>query len=146
MGPVSAAADPSYDPRSALALFAPGVVLTRDLEAALAQQYQTNGFTPLTSSQVLSLALPLISEGNPPQYTPGPPPAQPILMPGASPVFGPALPPQPSVLVPISGGANPALGTVATFAQGLKRFVDSNPDPLDGWAIDNPSIYSGWQG
>ncbi|HEV2187512.1 MAG TPA: hypothetical protein VGR70_09905 [Stellaceae bacterium] len=143
---MSSASDPSYDPRSALALFAPGVVLTRDLEAALAQQYQTNGFTPLTQAQVLALAQPLIPEGNPPEYTAGPPPAQPILMPGASPVFAAALPPQPSVLVPIDGGANPQLGTVATFAKGLRRFVDSNPDPYDGWAIDNPSIHSDWQG
>lgn len=109
----------------------PGVVRTRDIDAAL-------GGLPAGSSAaaILAVVLPLIPEGNPPQYTRGAPPAMPLVMPGASPVFPAALPPQPIVAVPVSGGANPRLGTVLTFAKGLKRFQDSNRDPLDGWSIE----------
>ena len=109
----------------------PGVVATRDIEAALA------GLAAGSDAAAIQAAiLPLIPEGNPPQYTRGAPPAMPLVMPGASPVFGAVLPPQPDVAVPVSGGANPRLGTVFTFARGLPRFADSNPDPRDNWSIE----------
>lgn len=136
--------DPNYDIRTPFLAWVPGVVWTRDIEAGLAAQYAANGFTPLTQAQVLAVVLPLIPEGNPPQYTPGAPPANPAIMPGASPVLGPALPPQPVVLLPIDGRSD--MGNVATFAQGLKRFKDSNPDPMDGWAIDDAAGYGAGAG
>lgn len=109
----------------------PGVVLTRDIEAAIAA-------LPATSSAaaIMAAVVPLMPEGDPPQYTKGAPPAMPAVMPGASPIFAAALPPQPIVAVPVSGGSNPRLGTVLTFAKGLPRFADSNPDPLDDWSIE----------
>jgi hypothetical protein len=109
----------------------PGIVLTRDIDAALADLGAGSD-----RAQIQAAVLPLVPEGNPPQYTRGAPPSNPLVMPNATPVLGPALPPQPVVAIPISGGANPALGSVLTFAQGMKRFADSNPDPLDGWSIE----------
>lgn len=79
------AADGKYDPRSAFYLYAPGLLLTRDLEQAIVAQYAANNFTPLTQAQVLAIT--------------GPLPAYPT---------------------------------------GLPRFADSNPDPVDGWALDAP--------
>lgn len=49
----------SYDPRSALFAFAPGVLMTREIEASLLAQYTANAFTPLTSAQVLAITGPL---------------------------------------------------------------------------------------
>jgi hypothetical protein len=49
----------NYDPRSALYAFAPGVLLTRELEAALVAQYASNNYTPLTQGQVLAITGPL---------------------------------------------------------------------------------------
>jgi hypothetical protein len=51
--------DRNYDPRSALYAFAPGLIMTRELEASLVAQYATNGYTPLTESQVLAITGPL---------------------------------------------------------------------------------------
>lgn len=48
-----------YDPRDALYAFAPGMIMTRELEASLVAQYAANGFTPLTSGQVLAITGPL---------------------------------------------------------------------------------------
>lgn len=48
-----------YDPRNALVDFAPGVVLTREIEAALVAQYAANGNQPLSSGQVLAITGPL---------------------------------------------------------------------------------------
>lgn len=118
----------------------PGVVLSRDIDTAIAA-------LPATSSAaaIRAAVLPLMPEGNPPQYTRGAPPAMPAVMPNASPLFAAALPPQPVMLIPIDG--DPAHGTVATFARGLKRFQDSNPCPSDDWSIerdgDNPPA-GGW--
>lgn len=109
----------------------PGVVATRDIEAALAALSAS-----ASDAAIEAAVLPLIPEGNPPQYTRGAPPAMPLVMPGASPLFAAALPPQPTLAVPVSGGANPRLGTVLTFAKGLPRFADSNPDPLDNWSVE----------
>lgn len=53
------AASDFYDVHTALYSFAPGVVMTRDLEKALLAQYAANGFTPLTQGQVLALTGPL---------------------------------------------------------------------------------------
>lgn len=50
------------DFRAALALYAPGVVMTRDIETAMAAQYVANGNTPLTSGQVLAIT------GTPPVF------------------------------------------------------------------------------
>ena len=136
---MTAQPDPFYDLRTPFALYAPGVVWTRDIEAALVAAYADGGYAPLNQSQVLTAVLPLIPEGNPPQYTPGPPPANPAIQPGATPLLTAALPAQPDVLVAIDGRSD--AGTVATFAKGLPRFADSNPDPLDGWAIDNAGIF-----
>lgn len=107
----------------------PGVELTRDMQTAIAA-------LPAGSSAaaIEAVVLPLIPQGNPFEYVNGPPGS--TLMPGASPVLSAALPPQPTIAVPVDGGANPALGTVLTFAKGLPRFQDSNPDPLDGWSIE----------
>ncbi len=54
-----AAPDPFYDPHAALYQFASGVVLTGEIEAALAAQYQANAYTPLTEQQVLAITGPL---------------------------------------------------------------------------------------
>lgn len=51
--------DGNYDPRAALYAFAPGVTMTRDLEAALVAQYASNNFQPLTFGQVLAITGPL---------------------------------------------------------------------------------------
>lgn len=51
--------DPQYNILTALEQFAPGVVLTRDIDAALGAQYAANGYTPLTSVQVLAIVGPL---------------------------------------------------------------------------------------
>jgi hypothetical protein len=48
-----------YDPRDALYAFAPGMVMTRALEASLVAQYAANNYTPLTSAQVLAITGPL---------------------------------------------------------------------------------------
>lgn len=48
-----------YDPRAALYAFAPGLIMTRELEQSLVAQYATNGFTPLTQPQVLAITGPL---------------------------------------------------------------------------------------
>lgn len=52
-----------YSIFDALGTYAPGVVMTRELEASLTAQYQANGFTPLTQPQVLALtgALPTVA-------------------------------------------------------------------------------------
>lgn len=55
----------SPDFREALATYAPGVVMTRDIETAMAAQYVANGNTPLTSGQVLAIT------GAPPAYPTG---------------------------------------------------------------------------
>lgn len=112
----------------------PGVVLTRDIEAAIAALPASSN-----SAAIQAVVLPLMPEGNPFEYTSGAPPAIGTLIPGATPVFAAALPPQPDVV--LTTGANPAFGmpntgTVATFATGLKLFQDSNPDPTDGWSIE----------
>lgn len=109
----------------------PGVLLTRNIEAAIAALP-----TGSAAAAIQSAVLPLIPEGNPPQYTAGAPPAMPLIQPNATPVFAAALPPQPDQQIPIDG--NSALGTVATFAKGLPRFQDSNPDPRARWSIDQP--------
>lgn len=61
------APDPQYDLHAAFYLFAPGVVLTPAIEVALAAQYATNAYTPLTQAQVVAIAAPL------PVYPPGMP-------------------------------------------------------------------------
>lgn len=54
------AADPrQIDFRAAFYAYAPGVVLTRDIETALAAQYVANGNVPLTQGQVLAIVGPL---------------------------------------------------------------------------------------
>lgn len=87
-----------------------GVLASPDIDAAL----HALGASP-TAGQIRAAVLPLIPEGNPPQYTRGAPPAMPLVMPGATPVLAAALPVYPA---------------------GLKRFADSNPDPRDGWSIE----------
>lgn len=109
----------------------PGVVMTRDIEAALAALPATS-----SASAIQAAVLPLLPEGSAFQYTPGAPPAIGAAMPGATPVVAAALPPQPNVLLPVDGGTVASWGTVATFAAGMKRFSDSNPDPHDGWSIE----------
>jgi hypothetical protein len=54
--------DPSYDPRSALYQYAPGVVLTRAIEDAIIAQFIANGNAPLTQGQVLAIT------GTPPTF------------------------------------------------------------------------------
>jgi hypothetical protein len=75
------------DFRDAFYTYAPGVLLTRDIETALGAQYAANGNTPLTQGQVLAI-----------------------------------------------------VGPLPAYPTGMKRFADSNPDPHDGWAIDNQGI------
>lgn len=84
-----AAAPGNYDFRATFYTYAPGVLLTRDIDAALGAQYAANGYTPLTQSQILAIA-----------------------------------------------------GTLPTFPATMKRFVDSNPDPRDGSALDNRSTFT----
>lgn len=109
----------------------PGVVPTAEIDAAI----RALGDNP-SAADLLAAVLPLIPEGNPFVYTLGAPPEIGVLRPGATPVYTAALPPQPIVAVPVSGGSNPRLGTVLTFAKGLPRFADSNPEPLDDWSIE----------
>ena len=47
--------DPSYSLRLALYTWAPGVVASNDIDAALGAQYAANGYTPLTQAQVLAI-------------------------------------------------------------------------------------------
>jgi hypothetical protein len=56
---MAAAPANGYDPRAALYAFAPGLIMTRELESALVAQYATNGYTPLTQAQVLAITGPL---------------------------------------------------------------------------------------
>ena len=107
----------------------PGVVLCREMDAALAALPED-----ATGAAIRAAILPLMPEGNPPQYAKGAPTAPPTIMPGASPLVPAALPPQPNVANPIDGQSY--LGTVDTFAKKLPLFADSNPDPLDGWSVD----------
>jgi hypothetical protein len=96
----------------------PGVVLVRDMDAALAA-------LPADASvaAIRAAILPLMPEGNPLEYMPGAPPAIGTPMPGGSPVLQTALPAYPA---------------------GLPRFQDSNPDPLDGWSIDRSDPAGPW--
>lgn len=52
---MATAADPTYDLQSALAILAPGVVIQRQLLDAAAAHYAANGFTPITSGQVVAI-------------------------------------------------------------------------------------------
>lgn len=74
---MAAAPAPFYDLHQALYEFAPGIMLTADIEAALAAQYLANGYTPLTQAQVLAITGPLpayptglvrISDSNPASF------------------------------------------------------------------------------
>lgn len=51
--------DPKYSLRSALYAAAPGVVPTREVDDAMAAQYIANGYTPLTTPQILAITGPL---------------------------------------------------------------------------------------
>lgn len=51
--------DRNYDPRNALYAFAPGLILTRELEQSLVAQYEANDYQPLTEGQVLAITGPL---------------------------------------------------------------------------------------
>ena len=104
--------DPNYDFLSVLQQFAPGVVAQREIIDNMAATYAANGFTPLTSAQVLAavnaasttIAGELAAEAPPipqtytPKYTQG------------LPVFPPS----------------------------MKRFPDSNESPFDGWVEFGP--------
>lgn len=68
------APDPSYDPIAAIDLYAPGVILQRAIQDAVAAQYVANGYTPVTQAQVLAIvgtlpvaptALPRFADSNP---------------------------------------------------------------------------------
>jgi hypothetical protein len=104
----------SYDVLDAIDALCPGVVPVRAMTAALAAAYPPSGAAP-NAAQVQAVVLPLMPDGNPPQYTAGAPADPPLPMPGATPVFAAALPPYPT---------------------GLPLFQDSNPDPIDGWSIE----------
>jgi hypothetical protein len=56
-----------YDVHTPLMRKAPGVLMTREIEAALLAQYAANGYTPLTTDQVLAIT------GTPPAYPSGMP-------------------------------------------------------------------------
>ena len=131
-----------WDALGAIYLACPGIVITRDMISAVLLAFQAADYQPLTSAAVSALVLPLVPEGDPPQYVNGPPPAFPLDQPGATPLFPPALPPQPIATAPALGAVDLAT-TVPVFAKGLPRFQDSNPEPLYGWSIDNPGWYSG---
>src|SRR5579871_6275741 len=133
---------PYYDLLAIFAQCAPGVVLTAEIDAALHLAYQQNGYQPLTCAQVLAVVLPLIPDGNPPEYTLGAPTwPPPTPQPGATPTFTAELPAQPTqTTAQIVGDVPPGRG-VALFPWGLPRFKDSNPTPLDDWAIDNEADF-----
>lgn len=114
----------------------PGVVPTREMYDGVVAAWRAKGYMPLSAAQMQAIVLPLMPEGDAPQCTPGAPPSMPILQPGASPAVPAALPAQPSAQ-PVGGGETPAAGTVQHFPWGLPRFRDSNPPPLDGWALDD---------
>jgi hypothetical protein len=52
-----ASPDPNYDVAGAFAQLAPGYVIQREMRNAAQAQYIANGFTPLTSDQVQTIAL-----------------------------------------------------------------------------------------
>lgn len=112
----------------------PGVVLTRDIDAAIAALPDGS-----STATIQAAVLPLIPEGNPFEYVNAAPAEFGTPIPGATPVLPAALPPQPDVV--LTTGANPAFnmpatGTVTVFAAGLPLFQDSNPDPYDGWSVE----------
>jgi hypothetical protein len=109
-----------YDWHTALLAYAPGVVITRDIELALSQQFEANGEQPLTQAQVLAIVQAV-------------PPLQPI---GQG---SPALP------VPPQGPLPPPWPT-GTPAGGLPRFKNSNEQPLDDWTIEAALYDWDWSG
>jgi hypothetical protein len=48
-----------FDLRAQLYAYAPGVVATSDIDAAMGAQYVANGYQPLTQAQVVAIAGPL---------------------------------------------------------------------------------------
>lgn len=48
-----------YDVHAQLLQFAPGVVMTREVETAMLAQYAANGYVPLSQAQVLAITGPL---------------------------------------------------------------------------------------
>lgn len=59
------AARDHYDVHTAMLQYAPGFVMSRDIETALLAQYAANGYTPLTQAQVLAIT------GTPPAFPTG---------------------------------------------------------------------------
>jgi hypothetical protein len=98
-----------YDWHTDLLAYAPGVVVTREIEAALSAQFEANGELPLTQAQVLAIVQAV-------------PPLQPI---------GQGL---PALSVPPQGPLPPPWSS-GTPSDGLPRFPDSNEQPLDDWTI-----------
>lgn len=49
----------SYDPRAALYAFAPGILLTREIEQSLVERYEQKGNLPLNADDVLAITGPL---------------------------------------------------------------------------------------
>lgn len=97
----------TYDWHTTLLAYAPGVVISRDIEAAIGAQFEANGEEPLTQAQMLAIVE-----------------AVPALQP-----IGQGL---PALSVPPQGPLPPPVPT-GTPVDGLPRFLDSNEQPFDDW-------------
>ncbi len=111
--------DPNYDFLAALQQFGPGVVVTREVLDAMAVTYAANGFTPLTSAQVLAAVNTAATQIAAQLANVKPPIAQ-------------------NFTPPITTG-------LPTYPKGLPRFPDSNESPRDGWVEFGPWLQGATQ-
>jgi hypothetical protein len=103
------AADPRYDLSGALAALMPGLVVQRELIDAAAARYAANGFAPLGGADVA----PILAAVN------------------TTDVVVLAIPSASSDSKATTRAVYPA--APPAFPTSLKRFADSNPDPIDGF-------------
>ncbi len=109
-----AAADPRYDLAGALAQLMPGLVVQRELLDAAAARYAAIGFRPLSSADVA----PILAAVN------------------TTDLVTLAIPSASSDSKATARAVYPA--ALPAFPTKLKRFANSNPDPIDGYATDRP--------
>lgn len=109
-----AVADPRYDLGGALGALMPGLVVQRELLDAAAARYAAIGFRPLSAADVA----PILAAVNTTDVVTLATPAASSDSPATSRGVYPSAPP--------------------AFPTRLKRFADSNPDPVDGYAVDRP--------
>lgn len=103
-----AAPDPKYDLAGSLAMLVPGLEVQRNLLDAANAAYVAKGYQPLVAGDVAGI----LSAAN-----------------------ALDLPTVPARYAPPT---QPAYTSLPVFPTKLKRFADSNPDPLDQWAEGSP--------